>query len=130
MATRPPLVAVVNNDPDLINMLATWFETHGIRAVCGSLRDFRRGHQDVAAFLTRHNPTIVLYDISMPFGPNWDFLEALRIIPETSGVPILVTTSNKAALEKAVGPTTAFEVTGTAENLTELTAGLVAAYAP
>ena len=130
MGIRPPLVAVFNNDPDLINMLATWFETHGMRVVCGTLRDFRRGHEDVAVFLTRHNPTMVLYDISMPFGPNWDFLEALRMIPETSGVPIMVTTSNKAALEKAVGPTAAFEVTGTAENMTELTAAILAAYAP
>ena len=125
-APRSTLVAVLNNDPDLINMLATWFETHGLRAVCGSLRDFRRGHEDIAEFLVRHNPTIVVYDISMPFGPNWDFLDALKMIPETSGVPILVTTSNKAALEKAVGPTGAFEVTGSAENLTALTAAILA----
>ena len=121
MAQRVPLVAVLNNDPDLINILATWFETHGMRVVCASLMDFRRGHEDVAAFLVRHNPTVLLLDISMPYGPNWDYLAALRMIPETSGVPFIVTTSNKAALESVVGKTDAIELIGTAENLARLT---------
>ena len=120
MAQRVPLVAILNNDPNLINMLATWFETHGMRVVCASLMDFRRGHEDVAAFLVRHNPTVLLLDIS-PYGPNWDYLEALRTIPETSGVPFIVTTGNKAALESVVGKTDAIELTGTVENLASLT---------
>ena len=33
MNPRSPLVAVLNNDPDLINMLATWFETHGMHDI-------------------------------------------------------------------------------------------------
>ena len=84
MNPRPPLVAVLNNDPDLINMLATWFETHGMRVVCASLMDFRRGHDDVADFLAKHRPTVVLLDLSMPYGPNWDYFEALKLILETS----------------------------------------------
>ena len=127
MADRSPLIAVFNNDPDLINMLATWFETHGIRVVCGSLMDFRRGHEDVAAFLIQHSPTVLLFDLSMPYGPNWDYLSVLRLIPETSGVPFVITTSNKVALEKVVGNTDAIELTGTAENLATLTDAILAA---
>ena len=129
MTVRPPLVAVLNNDPDLINMLATWFETHGMRVVCASLSDFRRGHEDVADFLGRHSPTVLVLDVSMPYGPNWDYLNALRLIPETSGVPIVVTTGNKAALESIVGATDAIELTGSAENLDILTKVLLAAIA-
>jgi CheY-like chemotaxis protein len=130
MTSRSPLVAVLNNDPDLINLLVTWFEGHGLRAVCASLSDFRRGHEDVAQFLIRHNPTAVLIDISMPYGPNWDFLCALRTIPETSGVPFVVTTGNKAALERVVGLTDATELNGTAANLDQLTATVLAAHLP
>jgi CheY-like chemotaxis protein len=130
MAQRSPLVAIFNNDPDLINLLATWLETHGIRAVCGSLMEFRRGHEDVVAFLSRHAPTVLLLDISMPYAPNWDYVGALRLIPETSGVPFVVTTSNKAALERAVGRTDAIELTGGADNLTMLTTVILAAQGP
>ena len=118
---RSPLIAVLNNDPDLINLVATWLETHGTRAVCGNLRNFRRGHEDVAVFIQRHRPTILLFDLSLPYGPNWDYLGALRAIPETSGIPFIVTTSNKLALEAAVGPTNALEITGTPQNLHALT---------
>jgi CheY-like chemotaxis protein len=123
---RPPLVAVFNNDPDLINMLATWFETHGIRAVCGRLRDFRRGHEDVAAFVVRHQPTVLLFDVSVPYASNWDYLAALRLIPETSGLPFVITTANKQALEKAVGLTTAIEITGTAADFEIVTNAVLA----
>jgi len=127
MVPRNPLIAVLNNDPDLINLLATWLETHGMRAVCASLHDFRRGHEDVAAFIQRHNPTVMVFDLSMPYGPNWDYLTALRQIPETSGIPFVITTNNKAALERVVGGTEALEITGTVENLDILTSQIRAA---
>ena len=50
MRQHPPLVAVLNNDPDLINMLATWLETHGI----------------------------VLYDLSVPLRPELGHLDVSR----------------------------------------------------
>jgi len=129
MRTRPPLVAVFNHDPDLINMLATWFETHGIRAVTGNLRDFRRGHEDVAAFIERHSPTVLLFDVCVPYASNWDYLSALRLIPETGRLPFIVTTANKIALEKAVGPTDAIEITGTAADFDAVTAAITAVQA-
>jgi CheY-like chemotaxis protein len=111
-------------------MVATWLETHGIRAVCGSLRDFRRGHEDFLAFINRHTPTIVLYDLSMPYPSNWDYLEVLRLMPEMQGIPFVVTTGNKVALEKAVGSTNAIEITGTVQSLTQVTDAIHAARTP
>jgi CheY-like chemotaxis protein len=125
---RAPVVAVLNNNPDLINMIATWLETHGIRAVCGSLRDFRRGHHDIVAFINRHIPTVVLFDLSMPYPANWDYLEVLRMMPETQGIPFVITTGNKVALETAVGPTNAIEITGTVQSFTEVTNAIHAAH--
>jgi hypothetical protein len=69
----------------------------------------------------------MLLDISMPYGPNWDYYGALQQIPETSGVPIIVTTSNKRALEDVVGPSGAIELTGTTANLRDLTAAIMTA---
>jgi CheY-like chemotaxis protein len=120
-APGPVIVAVLNNDPDMIDMLATWLETHGMRAVCGGLRDFRRGHEDVAAFITRHQPTAILFDISAPYASNWDYLAALRLLPESRALPFIVTTTNKGALDKAVGPNDAIEVTGTPADLEQVT---------
>jgi CheY-like chemotaxis protein len=116
-----PLVAVFNNSPDLINLLATWLETHGMRVVCGSLSEFRRGHEDVEIFLSQHRPAVLLLDVSMPYEPNWDYVEVLRLLPATQGMAIIVTTANKRALEAVVGPTDALEITGSVASLTAVT---------
>ena len=125
---RPPLVAVVNKIPTLSTCWRRGLETHGIRAVCGSLRDFRRGHDDVVEFIKRHNPIVLLCDISAPYAANWDYLEVLRLIPESGVVPFVVTTANKRALEKAVGSTDAIEITGTTEDFEAVTAAIASAH--
>ena len=125
---RTPVVAVFNNDPDLINLLASWLETHGMRAVTGNLRDFRRGHTDVVEFILRHKPTVLLFDISVPYASNWDYLDALRLMPETAGLPFIVTTGNHSALTKAVGVNSAIEITGTAADFAAVTAAITAAH--
>ena len=124
MNTTPPLIAVLNTDEGVLNTLANWFRTHGFRAVCANIRDLAHGHEDVAAFLERHHPSTLLVDVGTPYGPNWDFVVALRMIDETSAVPLLVTTGNKTELERAVGPTDAMELTGTPENLVVVTAAV------
>jgi len=81
---------------------------------------------DVAAFLVEHTPTVLPFDLSIPTVPTgtalWPSVSFL-----TSGVPFVVTTSNKAALESVVGSTDAIELTGTSENLTMVTAAILAA---
>lgn len=120
-ADRPPLIAILNHDPSVINMLATWLETQGMRVVCGNLREYRRGHEDVADFIQRYRPEILLFEVSIPYASNWDYLGALRAIPETSGLPFIVTTNNKIALDKAAGEDTgAIEITGTLADMTTL----------
>jgi CheY-like chemotaxis protein len=125
-----PLIAVINNDPELINLLVTWFEAHDLRAVSASLADFRRGHEDLEVFIEKHGPKVIVFDIGMPYQPNWDFLCVLRLLPEIARVPIVVTTSNKAALEKKVGQTDAHEILGYPEDLNALTAEVRAAATP
>jgi CheY-like chemotaxis protein len=131
MLTRPPpthlLVGVINNDPELINMLVSWFEAHSLRAVSASLTDFRRGHEDFAEFVLKHEPHVIVLDIGMPYQPNWDYVCALRLLPETSKVPIVLTTGNKIALERKVGETDAYEINGHPEDLTQLTNAVRAA---
>ena len=122
-----PLVAVINNDPQLINMLVTWFETHDLRVVCASLSDFRRGHEDVEAFIDKHRPKVIVFDVGMPYQPNWDFLCVLRLLPEIARVPIIATTGNKRALEAKVGATDAHEIVGNPDDLNELTGAVRAA---
>jgi hypothetical protein len=73
-------------------------------------------------------PTIVLYDLSVPYSPNWDYLEVLRLLPETQGTPFVITTGNKVALEKVVGATNAIEIIRTAQSLTEVTEAIRVAH--
>jgi CheY-like chemotaxis protein len=119
-AIPSPLIAVINNDPELINMLVSWFEAHGMRAISASLTDFRRGHEDFAAFVVKHDPKVIVLDVGMPYQPNWDYVCVLRLLPQAKTIPMVLTTGNKAALEKTVGATDAHEIYGHPEDLTRL----------
>jgi CheY-like chemotaxis protein len=124
-----PLVAVINDSPELINMLGTWFEAHDLRVVCANLGDFRRGHEDIETFIDQHRPAVIVFDIGMPYHPNWDFLCVLRLLPGVARVPIVATTANKLALEAKVGSTDAHEIVGNADDLNRLTMAVRAAAA-
>ena len=106
-----------------------FLETHGIRAVCGNLGNFRRGHEDMAVFIAKHRPTVLLFDISVPYASNWDYLAALRLLLDTGVLPFSVTTANKNALDKAVGLNDAIEITATAADFDAVTAAITTAHA-
>ena len=110
-------------------MLQAWFESRGMRCITTAIREFRMGHEDVAAFLVKHEPSVVVFDIGLPYEPNWDFVQVLRQIPEIGRVPIVVTTTNKVVLERLVGPTDAFEIVGKPYDLDALADAVLAAAA-
>jgi CheY-like chemotaxis protein len=115
-----PTVAVFNDNSDTLSVISTWLEVHGIRTVNAQLPNMRRGHEDVLAFLTKYAPNAIVFDVGMPYEPNWDFLSVIRLMPESALIPIVVTTSNKTALEKLVGESGAVELHGKPADLNQL----------
>jgi CheY-like chemotaxis protein len=120
MSAIRPTVAVFNDNSDTLSVISTWLEVHGLRTVNAQLPNMRRGHEDVLSFMEKHAPSVIVFDVGMPYEPNWDFLNVLRLMPETAAVPIVVTTSNKRALERLVGETGAVELHGKPDDLNAL----------
>src|SRR5262245_49857154 len=111
------VVAVLNSNQDVLRLIRSTLEDEGYEVVTEHIVHFRDGDANVVEFTTRHQPSLILYDLAPPYQENWDFLELLRRIPEVAAIPMVLTTVNKLALEKTVGQTDAFEILGTRDNL-------------
>jgi len=115
-STDPPttdVVAVINSSEDTVEMLRTCLQQYGFTSVVTAhVRDIRDGVTDFIAFVEKHQPRAFIYDISIPYDRNWRFLKLLLSSEVMHGRPVIVTTTNKRALDDLVGPTSALEVVG------------------
>jgi CheY-like chemotaxis protein len=109
---RAPVVAVINTNDDLVQGLARDLESDGYTVATAHIENIKSGSEDFIAFLKRHEPAAVIYDIAIPYDDNWTFLNLLRELPMCGRIPFVVTTVNKAALEARVGPTDTIEIRG------------------
>ena len=95
-----PVVAVVNTNPDLVELLKARIEQAGYVVLVLHIADIRSG-LDVKSILTQHQPKAIVYDVVSPFERNWRFLQHLR---ETTfkGSTFVLTSPNERALSKLV----------------------------
>jgi len=98
---RLPVVAVVNTNPDLVELLKDRIEAAGFVVFVLHIAEIRAG-LDVERVLAQHDPKVIVYDVVAPYERNWRFLQHLR---ETSlnGPQFVLTTPNEAALRRLVG---------------------------
>src|ERR1043165_3607630 len=92
-------IAVFNDTSSTLSTIAKWCEIHGYGVVTAQVSQMRHAHIDVETFVAKNRPDVIVFDIAMPYESNWDFLEVIRMLPALAGIPIVVTTANKAALE-------------------------------
>jgi CheY-like chemotaxis protein len=99
--THQPVVAVVNTNPDLVELLKARIEVAGFVVLVMHVEDIRAG-LDVGSVLAQHDPLVVVYDVVMPYERNWRFLEHLR---ETAfrDRRFVITTPNANGVRKLVG---------------------------
>jgi DNA-binding NarL/FixJ family response regulator len=99
--SRLPVVAIINTNPDLVELLKVRVEAAGLVALVIHIADIRAG-LDLAAVLDQHKPQVVVYDVVMPYDRNWRFLQHLR---ETTlrNYRFVLTTPNATALARLVG---------------------------
>ena len=108
----PPVVAIVNTNDDLVQLLREAFIQDGFLVVSAHIRDIKAGRQDFSAFLAAHDPAVVVYDITVPYEESWTFLQTLRQLPEARERPFVVTTVNKRVLDQRIGANEAIEIQG------------------
>ena len=115
MATQPKthlVVAIVNSNDDLVAVIRDELLRAGFNVVTAHIRDIKAGRQDFSVFLESHDPTIVVYDIAVPYEDQWTLFQTLRQLPAAKGRQFVITTVNKKVMEQRVGQTDVIEIQG------------------
>ncbi len=113
-------VAVINSNEDIVESIRLILEDAGILSISGHVVDFKKGRADLTAFLKDYNPQVIVYDIAPPYEENWQFLQLVKDAQQAQGRQFVLTTTNKAVLERLVGQTDAIEIIGKPFDLDEI----------
>ncbi len=119
-----PLVAVVNTSEEISELVQLVLQHEGIRTVVAFTTDFKRGRQDLGAFLRQYDPPVVVWDIAIPYAENWEFFQRVRESEVGQGRTFVLTTTNKRALEAFVGATPTLELLGKPYDIDALVAAV------
>lgn len=85
----PPLILVVDDDPDILEALSEILEAEGY-----ALRRARNG-QEALERLVEPLPNLILLDLMMPVMDGWEFARRMRERPDANGVPIIVLSADR-----------------------------------
>ena len=96
-----PVVAVVNTNPDLVELLKARIEAAGFVVLVIHIAEIRAG-LDIKSVLAQHDPKVIVYDVVPPYERTWRFLQHMR---ETifHGRRFVLTSPNERALAQLVG---------------------------
>jgi DNA-binding response OmpR family regulator len=124
-----PAVALINASDDTVEMVQRMLSTSGIDCLIGChFADLKKGNIDFAQFLGKHDPEVVIFDISPPYAENWQFFKTLRRASAMQRRGLVLTTTNKKRLDEVVGAdSTALEIVGKPYDRQQITAAITAA---
>ena len=94
MTETAPVVAVFNTSEDTTDMLRVILEQAGFVVVTAFTNLLRDGKVDLEALMRQHRPTVIVYDVALPYDANWRLLQHIRKSPACDGVPFIVTSTN------------------------------------
>jgi DNA-binding NtrC family response regulator len=103
-------VAIFNSRPDFIQALTVALETEGFTTSSAHLADIQSGALDLVAFVRRHEPELVVYDLPRPYERHWNILQLLKDTHSLGSATWLLATTDKKALEAAVGASGVVEI--------------------
>jgi len=96
-----PVVAVINTNPDLVELLKLRIEAAGFVVLVIHVAEIRAG-LDLETVLKQHDPRVIVYDVVPPYERSWRFLQHLRDT-SFSGRQFVLTSPNQRALSKLTG---------------------------
>jgi len=128
-APAKQVVALFNASDDTVDMVQRMLDASGFNCLVGChFADLRRGSVDFARYLGKHEPEVVIFDISPPYMENWQFFKTLRNDGAMEGRGLILTTTNKERLDETVGADSgAFEIVGKPYDLDQIKTAIQAA---
>jgi DNA-binding response OmpR family regulator len=125
--TSEGIVALFNASDDTIDMIQTLLTGAGgaQSLVWCHFADLKKGIVDFQKYLNKHNPEVVIFDISPPYDENWQFFKTMRDAQVMRGRGSVLTTTNKNRLDEVLGTDShALEVVGKRKDLEEIHAAI------
>ena len=126
--TGPPVVALINSSPDVVDMIRITMEQAGIVLVSTFTHEVRDGEVDIEAFVRQHDPKVILYDVAPPYEANWLLFQHICSMPALKGRHFIVTTTNERHVRGLAGTNhPLFEIVGKPYDLEQLTNAVIEA---
>src|ERR1700730_18195946 len=125
--TAEGIVALFNASDDTIDMIqALLTQAGGAQSlVWCHFADLKKGVVDFKRYLNKHNPEVVIFDISPPYDENWQFFKTMRDADVMRGRGSVLTTTNKNRLDEVLGTDSqALEVVGKVKDLQQIQAAI------
>lgn len=96
----PPVakkIAVIDDSRTFVELMQSILQREGyeVMPVVGSAGAFDR--------VKREHPDLVILDIMMPGQSGWEVLDMLRFDPETSSIPVIISTAVKTTASRLRG---------------------------
>jgi DNA-binding response OmpR family regulator len=96
-------VAVINTSEELAELLESVLASEGWSTARGYTLDFKRNRQDITAFLEEYDPSVILWDVAIPYEDNWAYLQEVQRLSAAQGRRFVLTTTNAEVLQRLVG---------------------------
>jgi DNA-binding response OmpR family regulator len=125
--TSEGIVALFNASDDTVDMVQKLLTDAGNAQtlIWCHFADLKKGIVDFSKFTEKHNPEIVIFDVSPPYDENWQFFKKMRDSKVMRDRGLILTTTNKARLDEVLGEDSyALEVVGRPKDLTEIDAAI------
>jgi DNA-binding response OmpR family regulator len=125
--TAEGIVALFNASDDTVDMVQKLLTDAGNAQtlIWCHFADLKKGIVDFSKFIEKHNPEVVIFDISPPYDENWEFFKKMRDSKAMKGRGLILTTTNKARLDEVLREDSyAVEVVGRSKDLKEIDAAI------
>ena len=127
--TAEGIVALFNASDDTIDMVQTLLTASGDdqTLIWCHFADLKKGIVDFGKYMEKHNPEVVIFDLSPPYDENWRFFKTMRDAETMKGRGMVLTTTNKNRLDEVLGEDShALEVVGKSKDLQQIAGAIKA----
>lgn len=126
MSSSVPVVAILNSNEDVVEMLRAALEHAGLICVSTHVDQVKRGDSSLGDFVSEHDPAVVIYDLVPPYDRSWLFLQHIRELPMMAKRKFVITSTNAKRARELSGETSdVLEIIGKPYDINQIVQAVV-----